>query len=102
MSDIKTLEKRAMEIHKRYAELEIEKEGRVWDAVMLSNGFKKDVADLIEIVGHKPLNNKKLEHELADCLWSVLVIARKLNVDIEAAFWRTMDELDQRFVKGKA
>ena len=35
-----------------------------------------------------------LEHELADVLWSLLVIARRCDVDLEAAFARTMDELD--------
>lgn len=40
--------------------------------------------------------DEKLAHELADCLWSVLVIADKYNVDIKEAFLKTMDELEGR------
>jgi NTP pyrophosphatase (non-canonical NTP hydrolase) len=99
MSDIKTLEQRAMEIRRRYDELNRKKDGQPWDARKLTNGFKKDVADLIEIVESRSIDQKKLNHELADCLWSVLVIARKLDVDIEKAFWTTMGELDERLDK---
>ncbi|MFF8422565.1 MazG nucleotide pyrophosphohydrolase domain-containing protein [Streptomyces sp. NPDC015680] len=35
-----------------------------------------------------------LEHELADCLWSVLILARRFDVDLETAFRRTMTELE--------
>jgi NTP pyrophosphatase (non-canonical NTP hydrolase) len=35
----------------------------------------------------------KLKHELSDCLWSVLVLAEKLDVDLGRAFEATMDEL---------
>ena len=38
----------------------------------------------------------KLEHELADCLWSVLVLADAYGVDLERAFATTMDELEAK------
>ena len=34
------------------------------------------------------------EHELADVLWSLLVIAKRCDVELETAFARTMDELE--------
>ncbi|XHL89450.1 MazG nucleotide pyrophosphohydrolase domain-containing protein [Streptomyces niveus] len=34
-----------------------------------------------------------LEHELTDCLWSVLILAHRYGVDLDQAFRRTMDEL---------
>ena len=37
----------------------------------------------------------KLGHELADCLWSVLVLAQTYGIDLEAVFLSTMDELAQ-------
>jgi hypothetical protein len=37
-----------------------------------------------------------LEHELADVLWSVIVIADRCGIDLEAAFVGTMDELGER------
>ncbi|HET7528783.1 MAG TPA: MazG nucleotide pyrophosphohydrolase domain-containing protein [Candidatus Saccharimonadales bacterium] len=102
MSDVKILEQRAMEIRNRYKELEIKRDGQSWDAKKMARGFKKDVEDLIDILESKKIDERKLSHELADCLWSVLVIARKVDVDIERAFWTTMGELDQRFEEGGA
>ena len=96
MSDIKILEQRALEVRRRYDQLNRKNGGQPWDAKKLANGFKKDVADLIEIVQSRALDQKKLNHELADCLWSVLVIARKMDVDIERAFWTAMLDLDNR------
>jgi NTP pyrophosphatase (non-canonical NTP hydrolase) len=96
MSDIKVLEQRAMEIRRRFDQLEKNLGEQPWDAHRLAQGFKKDVEDLVEIIESKKINYKKLNHELADCLWSVLVIARKLDVDIERAFWTTMGDLDNR------
>jgi NTP pyrophosphatase (non-canonical NTP hydrolase) len=32
--------------------------------------------------------------ELADCLWSVMVLADAYDVDLESAFVRTMGELN--------
>ncbi|MEW2490591.1 hypothetical protein [Streptomyces sp. NPDC048411] len=38
---------------------------------------------------------RALEHELSDCLWSVLILARLHDVDLSAAFFRTMAELEE-------
>ena len=59
-----------------------------------------DVGDLAKLVqaasGVRNASDleSKLRHELADCLWSVLVLAEQLNVRIEEAFASTMDELE--------
>jgi NTP pyrophosphatase (non-canonical NTP hydrolase) len=99
MSDIKILEQRALEIRRRYDEFNKSQSGQPWDGKKLAHGFKKDVEDLIDILEAKTVDQKKLNHELGDCLWSVLVIAHKLGVDIEREFWTTMGELDNRLDK---
>jgi NTP pyrophosphatase (non-canonical NTP hydrolase) len=43
--------------------------------------------------------DEKLAHELADCLWSVLVLADRLGVDLGAAFAATMSDLEQNIRK---
>lgn len=43
---------------------------------------------------------ERLAHELADCLWSELVLATKLDVDLGAAFERTMDQLEEHLTSG--
>jgi NTP pyrophosphatase (non-canonical NTP hydrolase) len=102
MSDIKILEQRALEIRRKYDDLNRAKSGQPWDAVKLTRGFKKDVSELLTIVEQDIIDRKKLRHEIADCLWSVLVIAQKLDIDIERSFWTTMEEMDQRFKDGTA
>jgi NTP pyrophosphatase (non-canonical NTP hydrolase) len=94
MSDIIKLQQRAMEIKRRYDEKS--HDSKPWDALKLAKGFKGDVEELIELLEAKKLDQRKLNHEMADCFWSVLVLARKLDVDIERAFWTTMLELDNR------
>ena len=39
--------------------------------------------------------DRKLAHELSDCLWSVLVLAHAYDVDLEQEFLRTMGELER-------
>lgn len=102
MSDIKVLEQRAMEIRRKYDELNKGRDGQPWDAKKLARGYKKDVQDLVDILESRRIDQRKLSHELGDCLWSVLVIARKLDIDIEKAFWTTMGEIEQRFKDGAA
>lgn len=97
---------RAREIRRRYAELETQRHGRAWTAVDLMNGLTGDVGDLAKLVGayagirQGPERlSEALEHELADCLWSVLVLADAVDVDLGAAFEATMDQLEDHLTE---
>jgi hypothetical protein len=98
--EIKQLSERAMEIRSRFAEFEQAKFRREWTKEEVMQGFVVDVGDLMKLVmaksGIRQVENvdKKLAHELSDCLWCVLVLSRMYGVDIEKAFMGTMDELD--------
>jgi NTP pyrophosphatase (non-canonical NTP hydrolase) len=100
--EFKQLCARALEIRKKYAEIEKQQYGREWSSEELMLGFMKDVGDLAKLVqaheGVRRVDNldEALGHELSDCLWSVIVLANKLGVDLEKAFTKTMDELEQR------
>ncbi len=96
MSDLLDLQDKAMEVRVKYEKYEIAKYGQSWTPEQLANGFKKDVEDLIAILSTDNIDNEKLRHEIADCLWSVLVIAKKTQVDLEPAFLDTMKELHER------
>lgn len=99
------LKKRALEIRQKYEELELQKYGKAWSREQIVQGFVGDVGDLMKIVmakeGLREMEDmdKRLSHELSDCLWSVLVIAEKYGVDLEKAFVGTMEELDKRIDK---
>ena len=92
---------RAAQVRQLYAELEQKKYGRAWTNEELALGFVGDVGDLAKLVMARegmrdlPDAENKLAHELADCLWSVLILAQMYHVDIERAFLQTMDELEQ-------
>jgi NTP pyrophosphatase (non-canonical NTP hydrolase) len=98
----KRLRERALEIRRQYARQERVRCGRSWTGQELALGFVGDVGDLVKLVqaasGVRDIPNARarLAHELADCLWSVLVLADAYGVDVERAFLDTMDELEQR------
>lgn len=103
--DIDQLSERAMEIRQRFAELAQVKHRREWAKEEVMQGFVVDVGDLMKLVMAKsglrdvPDLEPKLAHELADCLWSVLVLAKLYNIDLKRAFVRTMDELEHQIVE---
>ncbi|WP_426366712.1 MazG nucleotide pyrophosphohydrolase domain-containing protein [Streptomyces sp. E-08] len=96
------LKRRAIRIHDRYDELNRRERGRVWTRTEFVLGFMGDVGDLAKLVmaeegaREHPGGRPALEHELADCLWSVLILAHRYDVDLECVFHRTMTELDKR------
>jgi len=85
-----------------YAARDVERFGRAWGANELVLGLMGDVGDLAKLAQGKagvrphPDLDAALEHELADCLWSLIAIADALNVDLEKAFGNTMEELSKR------
>jgi NTP pyrophosphatase (non-canonical NTP hydrolase) len=99
--EFNALIQRALTIRGKYADYEVRNYGREWTTEELTLGFVKDVGDLALLiqasqgVRQVPDLDKALRHELSDCLWSVIALADRLGVDLEAAFAETMDELDQ-------
>jgi NTP pyrophosphatase (non-canonical NTP hydrolase) len=100
--ELAQLSARALEIRERFAAAERNRAGRPWTREEVMQGFVGDVGDLMKLVMAKsgvrdvPDTDRKLAHELSDCLWSVLVLARLYEVDLEKEFLRTMDELAAR------
>jgi NTP pyrophosphatase (non-canonical NTP hydrolase) len=92
---------RALEIRRCFEEYEKRRTGRVWTREEIMQGFVVDVGDLMKLVmakagaRHVADADRKLAHELSDCLWSVLVLARLYGVDLEKEFLATMDELQR-------
>ena len=92
---------RAMQIRQGYAQLEQQRYGRSWSREEVALGFVGDIGDLVKLVmaqnGVRAIadSRAKLAHELADCLWSVCVLAELYQIDLEQAFLETMVELEQ-------
>jgi NTP pyrophosphatase (non-canonical NTP hydrolase) len=101
------LSRRALEIRSRYAAMEAAHGGAPWTRAELAQGFAGDVGALMKLVMAKdgrragpPDIEAKLAHELADCLWSVLVLADACGVDLEQAFLETMAQLESKLAPG--
>lgn len=100
--EFKKLQDRALEVREWYHSLELIKYGKNWTPEQIAEGFVGDVGDLIKLVqaksGIRDIENvdEKLGHELADCLWCIIVLSHKYGIDLEHEFLRTMDTLEKR------
>jgi NTP pyrophosphatase (non-canonical NTP hydrolase) len=95
------LERAALQLNELYERLEVKRWGRVWTTQELALGFVGDVGDLAKLVqahaGVRTIDDHraKLGHELSDCLWSILVLANKCGIDLQAEFVRNTRELTE-------
>ena len=68
----------------------------VWTNEQIMQGFVVDVGALMKLVmvksGAREVADAdaKLGHELADCLWSVLILARSYGIDLEQEYARML------------
>lgn len=98
--DFRELTSRAHHVREQYARWEEGRYGRSWTTEEIALGLVGDVGDLMKLVQGKagvrphPDLDKALAHELADCLWAVMILADRYGVDLEAAFLRTMSGLE--------
>jgi NTP pyrophosphatase (non-canonical NTP hydrolase) len=90
--NLRDLENAALQLNDLYEQLGAKRDGRAWTTQELALGFVGDVGDLAKLIqahaGVRVIDGyrEKLGHELSDCLWSILVLANKCGVDLEAEF----------------
>jgi len=103
--ELSQLSDRAMQIRQCFAAYEQRRTGRTWTREEIMQGFVGDVGDLMKLVmakaGARHIDDadRKLAHEMSDCLWSILVLAKLYDLDLEKEFLKTMDELEQGTAK---
>ena len=94
------LSSRAVSVRQRFAALETAKYGRPWTREDVAMGLVGDIGDLMKhVMAHQgirkmPGSEERIAHELADCLWSILVLAEMYGIGLEGAFLRTMDDIE--------
>ena len=105
--DFQTIINRALTVRKLYEGKEKQVYGSPWTQEEIMLGFVGDVGDLAKLViaenGKRDIENshQKLGHELSDCLWSVIILAKLHNVDLEQSFLQAMDELERHLLEMK-
>lgn len=100
--EIADLARRAVDMRERIAEFERKNYGAEWTTTDLVSGLMTDVGDLAAAIqrvqGRRPVRDiapmEELEHELGDCLWALLVLAERFDIDLDAAFDSTMVSID--------
>ncbi|HCM37670.1 MAG: MazG nucleotide pyrophosphohydrolase [Candidatus Gottesmanbacteria bacterium GW2011_GWB1_43_11] len=101
--DFKVLLQRARQIRRKYSEFETKKYGKPWNKAQIMQGLVGDIGDLMKLVmvkeGVREIQDVdvRLKHELADCLWAVMILADEYGVDLEKSFLETMAELEKKF-----
>lgn len=104
-TDFESLQKKALFIKNLYIQKQKEKGKEVWTASDYMAGFVTDIGELSELVlakkGVRTIEDidRKLEHELNDCLYSVIILADEFNVDLASTFGNNMDSLAERINK---
>ena len=99
--NLEDLQNLALRLTELYEQLEITRYGRVWTTEELALGFVGDVGDLAKLIqahaGVRHIDDckAKLGHELSDCLWSIIVLAHKCGIDLQAEFVRNTTELTE-------
>lgn len=105
--DFQEIIKRTKEIHKLYIESDIKRLGKEWDRGEYVKALTADIGMLSKLTmakdGLREMDNvdEKLAHEIADCLWSLIIIAEKYGVNIEESFLKTMKVLEERSSKNE-
>ena len=100
--EFKEIIKRAREIQTSYKSFNQGNGHKNWGAAEYAQGLMGDLGDLVKLIMAKNnLRNgedidKKLAHELSDCLWSIIVTSLEVGIDLEKEFLSTMDELEKR------
>jgi len=103
--DFQSVIDRGLEIRKLYEGKEKQLYGSPWTSEEIALGFVGDVGDLAKLVlaenGRRDIENsrEKLEHELSDCMWSLIVLAHAHEVDLQTSFMNTMKELEHHLLE---
>jgi len=104
--ELEALRDRAVAVAELYDRYHLAAGREAWSRADLALGFVGDVGDLAKLVlaldGRREIAGARglLGHELADCLWSILVLADRFDVDLAAEFGRMTDEVE-RHLRGQ-
>ena len=106
--ELSQLQKLGSEIDDRYAELGRQKGYKERNPLFYTSCLTTDLGELTEFILAKEKYrdgtdlDQKISHELSDCLWVVLMLAKHLDIDLEATYVQTMNSIKKRQAEGTA
>lgn len=99
--EFKDLMEQAVRIRKQYHRLEVENHQTEWSVEEDALAFLTDAGLVGRLVmDHekrwpKPNSEGQLEHKLAECMWWLMVIAERSNIELEHEMKRLFDQLEE-------
>ncbi len=103
--DLQKLVNRAMDLRTQYEKKERQLYGSASTDEDIAQGLLGDANNLVKLVaaqhGEREIMNsaEKLGSQLSHCLWSVIVLAKMYNVDLEQSFMETMVKLENHLLE---
>jgi NTP pyrophosphatase (non-canonical NTP hydrolase) len=103
--ELQKLINRAMDLRTQYEKKEKQLYGSPATDEDIAQGLLGDANNLVKLVmaqhGKRVIANstEKLGSQLAHCLWSVIVLAKMYNIDLEQSFMETMDKLENHLLE---
>lgn len=107
MSDLKELQRKAFVVADHYDDYNRAKGRKTWDLNDYVDGLVGDIGDLMKLTmaarGRRDGEDidTKVEHELNDIMWSLLILYHHYELDPQESFSKAMDQLEKRIIKMK-
>ncbi|HTE21509.1 MAG TPA: nucleotide pyrophosphohydrolase [Candidatus Limnocylindria bacterium] len=104
---LQELQHRALEVANHYDEYNRLASHKAWDVRDYVSGLVGDVGDLVKATmamdGRRdmPAAAKKVEHELNDIMWSLLLLYKMYGLNPDQSFLDAMSTLEKRVVSMK-
>ena len=107
--DLTVATKRATRVRGLYHQLEEHHEGSRWEIKDDMLGFVNDIGALSRLImategRWAPEGDvaEQLRGKLSECVWWVLVLADRLDIDLDDAFGQTMDRIERHLEQAVA
>ena len=103
--ELQKLVNRAMDLRTQYEKKEKQLYGAPSTDEDIAQGLLGDANNLVKLVmaqhGKRKIMNsaEKLGPQLSHCLWSVIVLAKIYDIDLEQSFMETMDKLENHLLE---
>ncbi len=103
--EFQKLVNRAMDLRTQYEKKERQLYGSPSTGEDIAQGLLGDANNLVRLVmarhGKREIMNsaEKLGPQLSHCLWSLIVLARMYDIDLEQSFMETMDRLENHLLE---
>lgn len=97
------ISKKALKLRKKLVSLQKQEYGSEWTNEEIYIGLVGDIGDLGKFImtkeGRRSTENgaERLSDELMDCLWSIIVLAHKFDIDIEKAFEEMIRKAEEKY-----